>query len=250
MKKLIKALIIILVIVALIFVGVMVAGNKYAEGKHLTMNEIEQKLDDIVASSAKELDKKYSVDGSTAQISDFHLEFGQHPSFEVLLWDHDFINSGRVEGTVRIVVDSPAAYPYLEKETYDQEDAGILDNMKEMVHPDPGMYVIDRLWIEDYMCSISLDDVIFLDSAGNEYTAYYVSYSRGVFAQIQKNGEVVFDYAFYRSPADDNGSCPWCNGTGGMKYNYGSSDLEAIFSGHAPSTYGTCGSCGGSGKSK
>lgn len=55
--------------------------------------------------------------------------------------------------------------------------------------------------------------------------------------------------------SDDNSSsggekCYWCNGTGSVRYNYGSSDLEAILSGHDPYTYGTCASCGGTGKAK
>lgn len=44
-----------------------------------------------------------------------------------------------------------------------------------------------------------------------------------------------------------NGRCGLCNGTGSVKYYYGSSDLEAYFNGQRPYTYGTCGSCGGSG---
>lgn len=50
--------------------------------------------------------------------------------------------------------------------------------------------------------------------------------------------------------SSSNGKCYWCNGTGSVRYNYGSSDLEAILSGHDPYTYGTCASCGGTGKAK
>lgn len=42
--------------------------------------------------------------------------------------------------------------------------------------------------------------------------------------------------------------CKLCNGTGSVKYNYGSSDLEAILSGHDPYTFGPCSSCDGTGK--
>ncbi|MBQ8589211.1 MAG: hypothetical protein IJ486_02020 [Firmicutes bacterium] len=42
--------------------------------------------------------------------------------------------------------------------------------------------------------------------------------------------------------------CSNCNGTGGVKYYYGSSDLEAILNGHDSSWYGPCGSCGGDGR--
>ena len=50
---------------------------------------------------------------------------------------------------------------------------------------------------------------------------------------------------------DDSGEeCYWCKGTGSVKYYYGESDLEAFVDGHDASWYGTCGSCGGTGKTK
>lgn len=52
------------------------------------------------------------------------------------------------------------------------------------------------------------------------------------------------------SSNNSGGKCYWCNGTGSVRYNYGSSDLEAILSGHDPYTYGQCGSCGGTGIAK
>lgn len=41
--------------------------------------------------------------------------------------------------------------------------------------------------------------------------------------------------------------CPACNGSGTTRYYYGSSDLEAILSGHDPYILDTCPMCGGSG---
>lgn len=52
--------------------------------------------------------------------------------------------------------------------------------------------------------------------------------------------------------AEDNTvkvECSVCNGTGYVKYYYGSSDLEAILDGHDPYTTGTCTSCDGKGYS-
>lgn len=57
----------------------------------------------------------------------------------------------------------------------------------------------------------------------------------------------------YYTPKNNGGGgekCPWCNGTGSVKYQYGGSDLEAILNGHDPSWYGQCGSCGGTGRVK
>lgn len=47
--------------------------------------------------------------------------------------------------------------------------------------------------------------------------------------------------------SSSSGSCPACGGTGVIRYNYGSSDLEAILSGHDPYTLGTCPMCNGRG---
>lgn len=44
--------------------------------------------------------------------------------------------------------------------------------------------------------------------------------------------------------------CIVCNGTGHVRYYYGSSDLEAILSGHDPYTIGECTSCNGTGKDR
>ncbi|MBO5935582.1 MAG: hypothetical protein J6Q94_08870 [Clostridia bacterium] len=45
-----------------------------------------------------------------------------------------------------------------------------------------------------------------------------------------------------------SGKCAVCNGSGYVKYYYGSSDLEAYLSGHDPYTVGKCTSCGGTGR--
>ena len=42
--------------------------------------------------------------------------------------------------------------------------------------------------------------------------------------------------------------CETCNGTGYIKYNYGSSDLEALLDGEAPYTVSECYKCHGTGK--
>lgn len=49
------------------------------------------------------------------------------------------------------------------------------------------------------------------------------------------------------SSGSSSGPCPACNGTGTIRFYYGSSDLEAILSGHDPYTLGTCPMCNGRG---
>jgi len=48
--------------------------------------------------------------------------------------------------------------------------------------------------------------------------------------------------------SNSGGKCAICNGTGYVRYYYGSSDLEAWLSGHDAYTVGQCTSCGGTGK--
>lgn len=52
----------------------------------------------------------------------------------------------------------------------------------------------------------------------------------------------------HSSSGSSSGKCIVCNGTGTVKYYYGSSDLEAWLSGHDAYTFGKCTSCNGTGK--
>jgi len=52
----------------------------------------------------------------------------------------------------------------------------------------------------------------------------------------------------HSSKGSSNGKCVICNGTGHVRYYYGSSDFEAWLTGHDAYTVGTCTSCGGTGK--
>lgn len=87
----------------------------------------------------------------------------------------------------------------------------------------------DTLWVSEY------DSEYGLTSPLNHY-------------------DKIYDATPSNSSSSSNSSsgekCYWCNGTGSVRYNYGSSDLDAILSGHDPYTYGTCASCGGTGKAK
>lgn len=51
-----------------------------------------------------------------------------------------------------------------------------------------------------------------------------------------------------KSYGSSGGKCIVCNGTGYVIFYYGSSDLEALLSGHDPYTFVVCSSCGGTGK--
>ncbi len=54
-------------------------------------------------------------------------------------------------------------------------------------------------------------------------------------------------YEAYKAHEDSKVKCSFCNGTGKVKYYYGSSALEAYLSGHNDYEYGPCTSCDGKG---
>lgn len=53
--------------------------------------------------------------------------------------------------------------------------------------------------------------------------------------------------AYKKAKEDSKVKCDLCNGTGKVKYYYGSSALEAYLSGHNDYEYGPCSRCDGKG---
>lgn len=88
----------------------------------------------------------------------------------------------------------------------------------------------------------------FLTKTSGVRPAMWVDASDSSKQYTVKSDTDLDDGISYR-PSGSSGKCSRCNGTGSVRYNYGSSDLEAYLSGHDPYTYGTCGSCGGTGRS-
>ena len=87
-------------------------------------------------------------------------------------------------------------------------------------------------------------------SNGHEYM-YQYSYRTW---ELYRDGKKFYEHnpSGY-VPGSSNSAqkkCQHCNGTGSVKYYYGSSDLEAFLNGHESSWYGPCTSCNGTGKTK
>lgn len=57
----------------------------------------------------------------------------------------------------------------------------------------------------------------------------------------------LFDTELESEGSSLEGKCPACNGSGTIRYNYGSSDLEAWLTGHDAYTLDTCPMCHGRG---
>lgn len=122
------------------------------------------------------------------------------------------------------------------------------------------IYEIDH--INGYYTGIMTDtEIIIIPDKGITYTGTYSVAAGWKLKQelCPTNSDSDFIKYFYytrgksgssSSSIDLGEKCYVCNGTGVVRYNYGSSDLEAILSGHDPYTYGQCSSCGGTGRAK
>ena len=83
----------------------------------------------------------------------------------------------------------------------------------------------------------------------NEYTTEYEQQEAAKQAAAMEKTSSDVDSSSNTSNNSGKGKkCPWCNGTGSVKYYYGSSAYESIINGHEDSWYGQCGACHGTGK--
>ena len=229
-----------LAIVAVLLVGGYLALLSYMR---LSMEEIQEYLEPQMEHQLSYFESEYDCEGELSYEVDYsELEI----MWEPLYWDQGVFNTrGRIIGELTVVVDAPVAYPYLEKESYDIYDVKALHLMAcTVAHDghwsDPEPY--DNFKVPHYAFCPAIDpsDAEFLDSQGNQYKVYYWE----DWCALLKNGDTVFEW---KLPV---GACTSCAGTGGVRYNYGGSDLEAVLSGNDPYTYGQCGSCGGTGRAR
>lgn len=212
----------------------------------LSKEEIVARLEDKLIQQLQEFDDEYSCEGSTVQISFTELDF-IHPSLS--LGNDNLVGAGLIEGFVRVVVNTPAAYPYLEKPegTLTIDDVNSFLSIRnelldcfdlEERYPNYQTIVSDIYMTDVYVST----DITFLDSAGNEYTV-----DTGWNDQdILKNGEVIFTKRLpkwssgYSGGSSSGGSypCSWCGGDG-KTHDWGT---EMHGSGY------TCWKCGGDGR--
>jgi len=205
-----------------------------------TEEECQQMVADSVEQYLRAFDETHDSQGISYEIEYVEMEIEQ-PTFS---WTADiFVEPGWVEGKIKLSVDTPVAYSYLEKdpESYTIEDLAALSELQRDLFS--ASVKVDARWTRNVHA-----DVIFLDHEGNEYKLGS--------GKLLKNGETVFQEPVVPfDPSDSgnsagNGKCNRCNGTGYVRYNYGSSDLEAWLSGHDAYTYGPCSRCGGTGKAR
>ena len=104
---------------------------------------------------------------------------------------------------------------------------------------------------------------MIIESNGNEYSAEIDDYTSDYYFRYLYDGnKIVYSQTCYGNSSSNNTSnntsnnssnkttktkCELCNGTGSVKYYYGSSDFEAIINGYDPYTFGPCSRCDGDG---
>lgn len=205
-----------------------------------TEEECQQMVADSIDQLLCAFDEAHGSQGISYEIEYNKMKLKQ-PTFswsEFLL-----VEPGLLEAEITAFVDTPAAYPYCEKdsESYTIEDLAALSELQQDLFA--ADVKADARWTRNVRA-----DVIFLDREGNEYMLES--------GKLLKNGEPVFEDTFVPIPFDpsdsgkSDGKCNRCNGTGYVRYNYGNSDMEAWLSGHDAYTYGPCSSCGGTGRSR
>jgi hypothetical protein len=257
LKKSLKKFLRKVVIVCVVVVALCLTGAKLVS---VTMSLSEEELQQGITSNITQRVQTVFNEELHAQIESCQVEFsefrrGQSPALSLEYWDAGFVAPGHADGDVDILIDYPALYPVLEKDDYQLEDLSALSDVTDPLESElwSNLYDAILVTVAKYRCELGLQ-FVFLDSKGNEYA---VAYDRDVYGYasgiIKKNGEKVYSYYKAGNYGDydgsgGSGSCPMCNGTGSVRYNYGSSDLEAILSGHDPYTYGPCTSCGGTGR--
>lgn len=101
---------------------------------------------------------------------------------------------------------------------------------------------------EEYLSELRDIDWI---SCPSLFDHWYISessswvHSNGKKYTLKKNTESISNNN--NSSTKKKEKCINCNGTGTVKFYYGSSDLEAVLSGHDPYTFGPCSMCDGTG---
>lgn len=224
----------------------------------LSNEEIIVRLEEKLMQQLQEFDDDYGCEGSTVQISSSDLSI-EHPT--IYLGNSNLVGAGDVEGYVHITVNTPAAYPYLEKPkgSYTLDDwnelKGLETHLLDFLNLEEGLYGRSdyRTIVSDaYYTDVSVSSVItFLDSEGNEYLIERYS----DILHISKNEETVFEQERPPLPVHNNASgssggssggsssggsypCSWCGGDG-KTHDWGT---EMHGSGH------TCWKCGGDGR--
>lgn len=244
------------VFVLIVVVAVLMVSQAVASSAKLTQTEIQAFYEEIFARKLQE-DSKLAAQMDANElswqvdISDVSIE--KEPGF--YLWERDLLSNGWLEGTVVISLDVPQIYEALESKVdigrgFESEYDYTWEEIKELyfdyVNPLEEGYNRSE---ERHITSYADVKVIFVDSEANQYWIEKQGYK--VKFNLYKNGECVYRDESSNSSSNSSSSgskCPNCNGTGYVKYYYGSSDLEAALSGHDSYTVGECSMCDGTGK--
>lgn len=227
--------------------SLIACGNK---NEPLTRDEVKTAIEVFLEPQIQAYEEAFGIDDLSIDIQFKKCEISE-PLREG--WRNTVYHNGYVSCQIRDIIVSPTFSESLSCGEFTDDMVHQL-SMIEFEYPD--------FEYGDYKISAysALAYPIFSDAEGNEYTIgegcvlkgdiiAYIS-SDAQLAYDAKVGDNIYSVIGY-SGSSDNGSsktkCLVCNGTGYVRYYYGSSDLEAYLDGYDPYSIGECPSCDGKG---
>ena len=173
-------------------------------------------------------------------VSEFHKQFGKYSEAALSDFVVKEIRSYTLFGDIH-------EYPVFSSDEFDT-----LTNEEKLI----AMEIIHDLRISEYSTKVNSLSLYRSVVETPEGLYEYEEEGSPTISRINLNGEKLYDHKLIDSPTRAETSysggtqrkkCATCNGTGYVRYYYGSSDLEAILTGHDTFTVGKCPSCKGTG---
>ena len=219
--------------------------------KPLTEEEVRTAIENMLAPQIQAYNEAFGIDDLSVDI-----QFKECKINEPLRSDGEIYYDGWVSYYIRDIIHSPTLLTPLTTGEFTDE---MLKQLSAIQFEYPTFYY------EDYeifgMSAMACPT--FADENGQEYTVTEGIMLKGdIIAYISPDAHLEFDAKvgdnIYHviphgntSSSSPNSSsttkCPSCNGSGYVKFYYGSSDLEAYLDGYDPYTVGKCPMCKGTG---
>lgn len=219
----------------------------------ISQNEVREAIQSYLQPQIKAYMEAFGVDDISVDI-----EFKEFDSYKPLLdFNGEIYNKGSVYCTIRDVIVSPTFSNSLSEGNFSDEMLKQLSALEfEYIDLTCGEYEIHIF--------SALGSPVLADESGVEYTVsdlmllkertiVYIASDAQLEHPVKVGDNIDDIIEEIRRQGSTNGvttsreKCPNCNGSGYVKYYYGSSDLEAYLSGYDPYTVGKCTMCKGKG---
>lgn len=208
-----------------------------------TEEELKAEIEAYLEPQIAAYKKTFGIDDLTVDIQFKKLEINK----PLVDSDGDVYCNGSIFATVRDIMYSPSVAEKLLRGEFTDEllrQLSIVEfDYSNFKHEDYTIILSSRLAVP-----------IFKDNNGNEYTiSDSLVLKDDIICYITTDAQLVCDAKVgdnvnavlneYMGSLPSGNGCPHCNGSGYVKYYYGSSDLEAYLDGYDPYTVGKCTSC-------